>query len=81
MPPEFDTVAFSIENGKINDVVETKFGYHILQVLEKDPAGYHSLDQARGFIKKSLEMEHINRLRTEHVQKLRQQAKIEIFLN
>lgn len=81
MPPEFDTVAFSLENGKTSDIVETKFGYHILQVLEKDPAGYHSLDQARGFIKKSLEMEHVNRLRTEHVQKLRQQAKIEIFLN
>ena len=81
MPPGFDDIAFSIEKEKISGVVYTKFGYHILQVLEKDPAGYLSIDQARNFIKKYLEEKHIKRLRVEHIQKLRQQAKIEIFLN
>ena len=81
MPPEFDKIAFSIEKEKTSEVVETKYGYHILQVLEKDPAGYLSLDQVRGFIKKYLEEKHVNRLRLEHIKKLRQQAKIEIFLH
>ena len=80
MPPEFDQIAFSIEKGKTSEVVETRYGYHIIQVLEKDPAGYHSLEKVRSFITKYLEEKHVNRLRLEHVKKLRQQAKIEIFL-
>ncbi|MDO8947313.1 MAG: peptidylprolyl isomerase [Desulfocapsaceae bacterium] len=81
MPPEFDEIAFSIEKGRTSEVIKTKFGYHILQVIEKDPAGYLSLDQVRNYIKKYLEERHVSRLRLEHVEKLRQQAKIEIFLN
>jgi len=81
MPPEFDKIAFSIEKEKTSEVVETKYGYHILQVLEKNPAGYLSLDRVRSFIKKYLEEKHVKRLRLEHVKKLRQQAEIEIFID
>lgn len=81
MPPEFDTIAFSIEKGKTSDIIRTKYGYHILQVLEKDPAGYYPLDNVRDFIKKYLEEQHVSKLRLELVEKLRQQANIEVFLN
>lgn len=44
MVPEFETAAFSLEIGKISDPVKTDFGYHILEVLEKDPN--HPIDEA-----------------------------------
>jgi peptidyl-prolyl cis-trans isomerase C len=37
--PEFEEAAFSQEIGKVGPVVETKFGYHIIEVLEKTEAG------------------------------------------
>lgn len=33
--PEFAAVAFSIKPGEISDIVETDFGFHIIQLIEK----------------------------------------------
>jgi parvulin-like peptidyl-prolyl isomerase len=38
MVPEFDAAAFSLTNNQISDVVTTKFGYHIIKLLDKTPA-------------------------------------------
>lgn len=37
MVPEFEQQAFSLALNQVSSPVQTQFGYHILQVLEKDP--------------------------------------------
>jgi parvulin-like peptidyl-prolyl isomerase len=36
MPPEVEDVAFSLEVGEISEIVESQFGFHVLQVLERE---------------------------------------------
>jgi len=47
MVQEFEDAAFSQKVDEIGPVVKTKFGYHIIQVLEHNKAGKIPLDDAR----------------------------------
>ena len=38
MSPEFDAVAFALAVGDTSGVVRSQYGYHVVQMVEKDPA-------------------------------------------
>lgn len=46
MIPEFETAAFDAQPGDRVGPVKTSFGYHLIEVLEKQPAGKQSLEEA-----------------------------------
>ena len=80
MPEEFDEVAFTQKKDSISDVVETKFGYHIIKVTDKKPGGIAPYEEVRDFIKKYLQEGETKKKLAEHTAKLRKKAKIEVFL-
>jgi foldase protein PrsA len=49
--PEFETVAFALEVGKVSDVVETTYGYHVLKVTEKKAAYVQTYDEVKDTVK------------------------------
>lgn len=50
MVPEFEKVAFSIEEGKLSDPVKTQFGYHLIKVKYKKKASIGTLEEVRNQI-------------------------------
>jgi len=47
MVPEFDAAAFSLKPGALSDVVKTQFGYHIVLLQERRPAGTKPFEEVR----------------------------------
>ncbi len=78
MPPEFDETAFSIEPNTLSEIVLTKYGFHILEVIAKKPKGtIPPYDQIRDFIAQFLQSDYANRTLAAHVKSLGTRASIE----
>ncbi len=54
MIPEFEKVAFGMKEGGISGIVKTKFGYHLIKLTAKRPAGNRSFDEVKDQIKAQL---------------------------
>jgi peptidyl-prolyl cis-trans isomerase C len=73
MVPEFSTVAFALEPGKISDPVKSQFGWHIIKVEEK--RNRQAPDFAQ--VKPQIETYVTRKAQAEYVAKLRESAKVE----
>jgi len=78
MVEPFAAAAFALAVGGISDIVETQFGYHIIKVTAKKEAKVISLDEATESIREELRGQKLQDVRTKHLAKLKEAAKIEI---
>jgi len=80
MPAAFDEVAFSLEKDTVSEVVETKFGYHVIKAVDRQPARIIPYEQMRDFLKTYLQGEESKKKLATHIAELRKRSEIEILL-
>jgi peptidyl-prolyl cis-trans isomerase C len=77
MVPAFDQAAFSMNVGELSEIIETQFGFHIIQKTGHEEAATEEFDNVREKIRDFLRHARRGALLADHVDELKAKAKIE----
>ena len=75
---EFTEVAFAMKPGDISEPVKTKFGYHIIKLHKKIPAGYLSFEEVKDKMINDLKEKDWEVRRTNYYEQIKKNNKMEI---
>jgi peptidyl-prolyl cis-trans isomerase C len=78
MLPEFEKAVFALKDGDVSGVVKTKFGYHIIKLTGKRPAGIRPFDEVKDQIKAAILPEKQQEVFKKLKEDLKKNAKLSI---
>ena len=75
----FDEAVGKLKPGEISEKIRTRFGFHVIQLIEKKPPELATFDEMKPGIQKYLFLEEAKKQVASYVETLKQTAKIETF--
>ena len=79
LEPDLEKEAFQLKPGQLSNIIETRYGYHVVRVEEIKAPEQLGLEDVSKRIKEELTEKKEKRLRKALVEKLRAHAHIEVF--
>ena len=79
MVKPFEDAAFAMQPNEVSDIVETRFGYHLIKVYDKKPEQVLAYADVKDKLNEHLKKEKVAKQASEYVAKLRKNAKIEKY--
>jgi len=80
MVKPFEEAAFALKSGAVSDIVETRFGYHMIKVVDKKPESIIGYKDVKDELGQYLKQEKVQTEVGLYVGKLKEKAKVERFL-
>ncbi len=77
--PELEVAAFSLKPGGVSDVIKTEYGFHILKLLELNPAKKVPLTEVSEKIRELLTSQELDKMLPDYFAKLKKEAGVEIL--
>ncbi len=77
--PMFDKAVAKLKIGETSDIVETEYGYHIIQLMETKPSDYAPFKEVEESIQKHLFMTEAQKLVGRYIEALRKKAAIIVY--
>jgi peptidyl-prolyl cis-trans isomerase C len=80
MVKPFADAAFAMQKNEVSDIVETRFGYHLIKVYDKKPAQTLAYADVKERLTQRIKQEEIEKQTTQYISQLKKEAKIEKFI-
>ncbi len=78
--PPFEAAVLALQPGELSDVVETRYGYHVIRLLERRDAGVTPYEDVQEHIDQVLKRRQLQEKIGEEVDALRTRGNVEVFI-